>query len=122
MPGGRPSKYKEEYCEQLISHMSEGKAIESFCGGISISKPTFYSWCDKFPEFLNAKKIGEMKSFAWWELQAMTYMHLPHQGGSFNVACWIFNMRNRFGWRDKQLEPETEKDNIVHRDSDDAKL
>ena len=29
-PVGRPTKYKPEYCEMLIEHMSEGLSFESF--------------------------------------------------------------------------------------------
>lgn len=100
---GRPSTYKPEYCEQLIEHMSQGLSFESFAGRINTTKQTLYTWTQQYPDFLDAKKRGEEKSREVWEKMGMKGMW---SGKKFNPTVWIFNMKNRFGWRDQQNEME----------------
>jgi len=58
MPGGRPTKFREEYCEQLISHMETGNSFWSFAGLIGVSMETLRAWTEAHPEFLESKRIG----------------------------------------------------------------
>lgn len=48
-------------------------------------------------EFRESVKEAEALCQAWWE---RTGRELAAKGGG-NSAIWIFNMKNRFGWRDK---------------------
>jgi len=49
--------------------------------------------------FEQAKAISE----AWWENKARTM--LTHEKGiTFETSAWIFNMKNRFNWRDTKPE------------------
>lgn len=123
MPAGRPSKYKKAFCDQLVEKMSEGWSIESFCADVGIAKDTFYNWVKEHPEFSDAKKRGEMASFQWWEEQVKNHLFIPDRGGSFNTTAWIFNMKNRFGWRDRQPDEEPKAQEIkISIDKDDSKL
>lgn len=107
---GRPTKYKPEYCQMLIAHMNKGLSFESFAGVIDTTKKTLYSWTEEYQEFLNAKEIGTEKSRIFWENLGVNHIinrsDSEFQGGSssrsLNASVWIFNMKNRFGWRDKQ--------------------
>lgn len=101
MPVGRPSDYKPEYCEMVIEHMAQGLSFESFAGVVSTSKPTLYSWAEKNEEFLNAKRIGTEKCRVFWEKAGIKGLFLGKEE-KFNAAVWVFNMKNRFGWRDVQ--------------------
>lgn len=83
---GRPTKYKPEYCQELIEFFevayeqvveqvaSQGKAvdviryklsrfptIEGFCANILISKDAFHKWIAKYPEFNDAYSIAKQK-------------------------------------------------------------
>lgn len=89
---GRPTKYKPEYCEQLVEHfniplyktvkvekMSASGAVkvleeqrpndfptlESFCWKIGICTDTIADWCKKHEDFLRACKYakGRQKDF-----------------------------------------------------------
>ena len=104
-PGGRPTVYKPEYCEMLIQHMKEGLSFEAFGGVTGHSKQTLYEWIEKFPEFGDSKRRGELLSQLWWEKIGVERLISQswHQGGSkaLNASVWIFNMKNRFGWRDR---------------------
>lgn len=105
MAGGRPTKYKPEYCEDLIAHMKQGLSFESFAAHCNTHFDSLYEWCKKYPEFSEAKKEGTAQCLAVWEKIGM-------QGTlgkikNFNTASWIFNMKNRFKWRDA-VEVSTE--------------
>lgn len=56
------------------------------------------------PEFRQAVKNAKAASNAWWERLGRK---LAMEGGG-NSAVWIFNMKNRFGWRDQK--PDSEQD------------
>jgi len=107
-PMGRPSKYKDDFCEQLIKHMSEGFSFESFGGKISVNQDTLYAWARTHQEFSDAKKEAFEKSRLFWETIGIKGAQgkIPF----FNVTAWIFNMKNRFGWRDQlQLSSDDER-------------
>lgn len=100
MPGGRPTKFRKEYCEMLLEHMKQGFSYESFGGRIGVSPDTCLDWEQAHPEFLLARKIGYAMCRLWWEEAGIDGM----TSGSINASIWIFNMKNRFKWRD--VEPE----------------
>lgn len=112
--GGRPSKYHRDYCEMLITHMREGLSIESFGGVIGVSKDTIYEWCKVYPEFSDAKSLGESASRLYWEKVGRDGLYNETIKGddgltvtrSINATIWIFNMKNRFKWRDKTEDEE----------------
>lgn len=117
---GRPTSYKKEYCELLIEHMSKGLSYEAFAGSIGVSKQTIYDWEKVNPEFLDAKYIGTEKSRIFWESLGINHiLNVSESFGkdagsksvSLNAPVWVFNMKNRFGWKDKQPE-ETDTLNI----------
>lgn len=95
----RPTDYKPEYDEMLITHMSEGMSYESFAGKIGAYKQTLYNWEKSQPTFLDAKREAWEKSRYFWEKIGVGGAVGKVNG--FNVTAWIFNMKNRFGWRDR---------------------
>ena len=100
MPAGRPTKYKKEYCQQVVDFMAQGYSKEATAAHINIAKDTFYAWEKKHAEFSDAIKEGEQKSRLWWEKIGMGGMVGKVPG--FNATTWIFNMKNRHGWVDKK--------------------
>jgi hypothetical protein len=107
---GRPSPYKPEYCDQLIKHLESGLSIESFAGVIGVHRSTLYEWAGVHPEFSDTLKRGAEISLLFWERMGLTGMAGKIQG--FNAAVYIFNMKNRFKWRDSHAPDEArgEKD------------
>ena len=94
-----PSKYKEEYSKMLIEHMSEGMSFETFGAKVKAHRATLHRWREKYPEFREAYELGKLCSQAVWER-----IGLDGARGDldkFNAASFCFNMKNRFGWRDK---------------------
>lgn len=100
MAGGRPTKYKPEYCDALIEHMSQGLSYQSFAGVIGVSIECLYEWERTYTEFSDAKKEGIQKCMLVWEKIGIN--GALGKIKNFNSASYIFNMKNRFGWRDKQ--------------------
>jgi transposase len=115
MAGGRPTIYKQEFCDLLIDHMEKGYSYESFAGLLGVSKQTIYDWEKANPEFLDSKKRATEKSRLFWEkvgienIVNIETMEKDESGSftavkkSLNSAAWIFNMKNRFkdDWKDK---------------------
>lgn len=102
MAGGRPSKYKPEYCDALIKHMGGGLSFETFAALCDVCRDTLYDWTAAHKEFLDAKRKGEMQSQFFWE-------KVGREGAlgtieKFNATTWIYTMKCRFPkqWGDKQ--------------------
>lgn len=102
MPAGRPSEYKEEYAEAIIDHMAAGGSIEEFAGKMRISKQSIYNWKEKFPEFLDAINVGTEASHAFWAQVGRDLATGRGDSKDGNPTAWIFNMKNRFKWTDRQ--------------------
>jgi len=99
-PKGRPTKYRASYCKQLITWMGKGLSFESFAGDVDVDRDTVYEWAKAHEEFADAKRKGSAKSQAFWE--KMGVAGSSGQLPNFKTGAWVFNMKNRFSWRDKQ--------------------
>ena len=97
---GRPTKYKKEMCQQAINFMSKGYSKDATCAHLKISVDTMYQWIKKNEEFSEAIKEGQLQSLMFWETLGTSGAMGKISG--FNSASWIFNMKNRHGWRDKR--------------------
>lgn len=111
MATGRPTKYNPAFCDLVIKMMKKGHSKLSVAGQIGISRDTLYEWCKKYPEFSDTIKVGEMKSYAYWEDLGMRGMMGKVKG--FRPSLWIFTMKARFGWSDnsplKAIEDDLDK-------------
>lgn len=106
---GRPTKYKEEYCQKLIDHMAEGYSFDSFAGIVDVNIDTLYEWAKVHAEFSDAKSIGTAKSMAWWE--RIGRMGMINEIPFFNDRIWRLNMINRFRsqWSDGTKNENNDK-------------
>jgi hypothetical protein len=132
---GRPTKYEPEYCEKLVEHMAKGLSFETFAAVIGCHRATMYEWVKFFPEFAEAKEVAFEECQLFWEqLGINNIVNISENFGegagskstSLNSQVWIFNMKNRFKWRDRQVdESEVVVNNNVGNVSDadlDAKI
>lgn len=111
---GRPSKYKPEYCQQLITHMSQGYSFESFAGDVEVTLSTLYEWENVHPDFSEAKNIAFQKCRKFWEKLGIDHVLNINESSSnadgdrssisksLNSGVWVYNMKCRF--RDQWLE------------------
>ncbi len=95
---GRPTKYRPEMCDQLPEIYRYGADIGEACVQLGISRRTYYNWKEAHPEFKRATDWGEQLSLAWWTRLGAKMATGEVEG---SAAVWIFNMKNRAGWRDK---------------------
>lgn len=107
MAGGQPTKYKPEYCELLAEHLKSGLSMDCFGGVLHVSRDTIYEWLKVHPEFSDTKSRFEDAGRLLWE--KIGFQGATGKIKNFNVVAWIFIMKNRFKWRDKQ--PEEVNDN-----------
>ena len=123
MARGRPTKYKKEYCDELIEHMSKGLSYEAFAGAIGVCKQTLYTWEKEHEDFVDAKRRAVEACRIFWEKLGIDHIlnETEYQGGSksLNASVWIFNMKNRFLWRDRQPEEVAQINNYSKLDDDD---
>lgn len=87
--------------------MREGDSFKSFAVKIGVSSEVLYEWQKVHPEFLQAKRMAMDACEVWWECQGKQGLWDVAGGrgeGSviLNSSKWIFNMKARFGWRDKE--------------------
>lgn len=121
-PVGRPTEYDPKFCDRLIEHMKDGGSFTAFAALVDVCRTTLYTWLDVHPEFLDAKKRGDMKSLYWWENEGKKglWNETESEGEgrskrssskSFNTGNYVFNMINRFKEDYKQRqEIEVQKD------------
>lgn len=108
---GRPTKYKQEYCDVAIELMSEGASLIEVAAAVGASSyQTLYDWMKANPDFLEAIKKGELLSQSWWERKGREGV----EANQFNSTLWFMNMKNRFhkgdhAWRDKREHELTGK-------------
>jgi transposase len=107
---GRPSKYEPQYCQALIKHMTEGLSFESFAAVIKVNQDTLHEWVKVHLEFSEAKKEAFSQNLLFWEKVGIEGLWGSKES-SFNATVWIFSMKNRHKWRDKQPD---ETDVIVN--------
>lgn len=109
---GRPSKYTDSMPDRVIELMSEGASLAEVAADLGISRATLDKWShdERKPEFVESIKRGIDLSEAWWLRQGREA--LREKG--FNYVLWYMNMKNRFGWSDRQQ--------VEHSGKDDAPL
>ena len=109
-PNGRPSKYKEEYCQQLLDYFSiehfkeNGKGEEfpmfiGFARSLKVNIDTLHEWRKVHPSFSEAYKTA--KSFQEHMLVNNSLLN------RYNPYFAQFILKNGHGYRDKQEIEQT---------------
>jgi hypothetical protein len=89
---------RRQICEDYCTHIRQGFSDESF----NQCRPaTLGVYRKKYPIEFDAEKIEQARAerYRYWE--ALGIAGAMGKIPGFNAAAWIFNMKNRFGWRDK---------------------
>lgn len=113
---GRPTKYRPEFCEDVIRLGREGYSKASMAWELDIDIATMWRWEKEHPEFHKAMKRARALARGWWEEQGRlgTWSTKDRQ---LNAAAYSLQMRNRFPkhWRDKQEHDLRTPDGITVR-------
>jgi hypothetical protein len=106
--GGRPpittKDLPEGWEKKIISLSMEGASMVEIAVELDISRNTVTALCERDPEFLSTIKTCKRLCETWWERQGRKNL----ENKEFNYTGWYMNMKNRFGWADKQ---EVKQDN-----------
>lgn len=97
-PIGRPTKYDNSFCDVVVEKMKKGAAIKELPFYLGVCVDTINEWRKIHPDFSAAIKKGESFSEAVWLRKGRLELENP----KFNSTLWYMNMKNRFGWSDKQ--------------------
>jgi hypothetical protein len=103
---GRPTLYKEEYCEKVIELLKQGAAMEEIALEIEVNVDTLYEWMKVHPIFSDSIKEGRGYSKGWWLKKGRVNI----DNKDFNSTLWYMNMKNRFHWSDKHEVTTSDSD------------
>lgn len=110
-PVGRPkvqlTDLPEGWQEKLIELGKEGASDVEMRVELNISQPLWERLIKEEPEFCVTVKRARELCEAWWTKHGR---HMSAGVADGNAAVYIFNMKNRFRWRDK---PEEEQHTIT---------
>lgn len=99
---GCPTKYRPEYCDMLIDHMSAGYSFESFSAIVKTNRDTLFEWAKVHPAFSDAKRNAYDENLLFWEKAGIENLRNYGKESSFNSTVWVFNLKNRHNWRDNR--------------------
>lgn len=119
MPAGRPSEYRQSYCDEIINLMGgEGLSLTAAGADLGFAKQTMHNWMDAYPEFLDAVKIGQAKRQLFLERRLLS------EGEGPRVTSSIFALKNTGtgDWRDKHEHEHSGEIASVTKEQRDASV
>ena len=110
---GRPKKklssLPEGWQQKILDIYSDGGCdveVRSYLGGMS--DDLFYRLLEEEPEFSRTIKRGRVHAEAWWRKAGRQNLG----AGIMNTGLYAIQMRNRFGWKDRN-ESDKDKENAL---------
>lgn len=103
MTAGRPKeevidRLKEGWQVRFMEMAKEGCSDVEIRAEFGISDCLWYRWIDEDEEFSRTAKAAKAACHAKWEEMGRKMAFGQVEG---NPTTWIFNMKNRFSWKDK---------------------
>jgi transposase len=91
-PIGRPSKYRPEYCDEIIDLGKNGKSIAQMAAHFDVDKASVFRWAEEHEDFRTAFARAKTHSQKWWEDQAQKNL----SDRNFNAQLWLKSVASRF--------------------------
>jgi len=92
MAGGRPTDYRDEYCERVVELGKLGYSHAMIASELGVARQTLRNWAEIHPEFLAAITHARDEAQAWFERKGLIGME--QQG--FNASLWAKQVSCRF--------------------------
>lgn len=102
-------KFRPEFCQDIVDHMSNGKSLTSFSAllydkyGLMTCKKTLYNWMKRYPEFEESVEVGRTKALTFFETMLVSAMTgtMPEilkkkESSGINMTAVIFALKTRF--------------------------
>lgn len=106
-PVGRPSLYKEEYCDDLVNYIkTTRKSFIHWCNTIQVHRDTLPEWCKKYPKFSVAFKLAKQIHLE----KCFDMMDEAETPVEFNKAKWYMGACHRIN-ESAPLEDNSSDDN-----------
>ena len=119
---GRPTEYRDEFCDAVVDHMREGKSLTAFAAEIGHARSSINEWMAAHPDFSEAVARGKALCAAWWEERARD----SAKDGKGNATLIVFGLKNMGAddWADTSKIDHSSKDGTMspHGSSADAAL
>lgn len=94
-----PDTYlRKDWQDYVTGIMCEGASLEEVKGRLAISNDLHARWMKEEPIYSETIKKGIGFSLAWWEAEGRENL----RNKNFSYVGWYMNMKNRFGWKDRQ--------------------
>ena len=112
-PVGRPRTTVEDLPDNWQDTIVDcgqggGSAVEIRCL-LGIGESAWNTLIEDSTEFRGTVKKAKSLCEVWWERRGREMA----TGSEGNATVWIFNMKNRFGWHDKQAIDHTSSDSSM---------
>jgi hypothetical protein len=91
-PVGRPTKYKPEYCEEIIELGKQGKSIAQMAAAFDVDKASIFDWAAAHEDFSTSLARARAYSQTWWEDKAQQNLG----SRDFNAQLWLKSVASRF--------------------------
>jgi hypothetical protein len=104
--GGRPTKYRTAYCDELVRFCGEGYSLTAFAGHLGVCREVLYDWQRTHPEFADAMARARAARLLWWEERLRSLAIAPKASGGAAAAV-IFALKN--------VGPDEFSDTQTHR-------
>jgi hypothetical protein len=99
---GRPPKtlrnLPKGWQDHILDEMAQGASLEEIKADFSISDAVYYRFMKEYDVFAEFIARGKQLSKAWWLKTGRQQMF----NKEFSFTGWYMNMKNRFGWTDRQ--------------------
>lgn len=93
---GRPSEYKEEYCQLVIDKMEGGLSLSAFAGCIKVARNTVYAWMIEHPEFSAAVARAKSTRVLYLERKLLN----SRKGAETTASIFALRNADPSEWRD----------------------
>jgi hypothetical protein len=91
-PVGRPSKYKPEFCDNIIELAKTGAGMVEWALACDVDRTTLFDWAASHEDFSTALSRAKLEEQRWWEQAGRGGMYLD----KFNALVWKTSMQARF--------------------------